>query len=79
MNYIRRLEMERNAAQTEVEALREGLRAIRAYVLSDKFKADPTVQVQDIVLRVGVAMDAGTDARIASEEIDRKGVAQASR
>ena len=79
MNYIRRLEMERNAAQTEVEALREGLRAIRAYVLSDKFKADPTVQVQDIVLRVGAAMDAGTDARIASEEIDRKGVAQASR
>lgn len=62
MNHIKRLEMQRDIAQAEADALREGLRAIRAYVLSDKFKADPTVQVQDIVLRVAEAMDAGTDA-----------------
>ena len=45
MNYIKQL-------QAENEALREGYAYLRAYLLSDKYSQDTTVNRDDILLRI---------------------------
>jgi len=51
-HYVTKLKREKAEADAEAERLREGLRSIRSYVMSDKFHNDTTVQVGDIITRI---------------------------
>jgi site-specific recombinase XerD len=61
-NYIHRLQAERDRAQREVDALREGMRQLRGYLTSAKFHQDDSVNVRDVLLRLEELGAAATDA-----------------
>ena len=52
MNYIKRLEQQNRRLLSEVCAYENTLNDLRSYLLSDKFKSDPTVQVLDVLHRI---------------------------
>lgn len=64
MHYVTKLKNEAAADAREIEALRAGLRAVRRYLTSDKFREDTTVQVGDVLLRIAEVESIATDARI---------------
>lgn len=53
MNYIKKLEAQKNAFEAEVKSLGQSLIDLEVYLLSPKFHQDTTVQVQDILNRIG--------------------------
>lgn len=61
-NYIKRLESDRAAGQQYRSAIESALTEIRAYISSDKFANDPTVQVKDIDTRILEALRAADEA-----------------
>jgi hypothetical protein len=52
MNYIKRLEQENRELLAKVYAHEATVNDLRAYLLSDKFYFDPTVQVRDVLRRI---------------------------
>ena len=52
MNYIRQLEQDKVRLSAATNAALTGLADTLAYLHSDKFLTDPTVQVQDMVNRI---------------------------
>lgn len=65
MNYIKKLEAEIAARGSELVGIKCGLTDLEAYLQSDKFREDPTVQVKDILNRVREAKALGM--RLADE------------
>ena len=55
MNNVERLKLQLEEARAELEALRDGLRDVKGYLTSPKFWEDRTVQVADVLLRIGEA------------------------
>ena len=55
MNTNERLKLQLEEARAELEALRDGLREVKGYLTSPKFWDDRTVQVSDVLLRIGEA------------------------
>jgi hypothetical protein len=52
MNYIKRLEKENLALSADKKAYQKTIADLRAYLLSDKFSEDPTVQSRDVLHRL---------------------------
>ncbi len=52
MNYIRQLKQNVAKAKAYETAMHEGLIQLKAYLCSDKFRTDTTVQVGDVLLRL---------------------------
>lgn len=52
MNYIKELEQNARRQQAEGLALYNGINDLRAYLTSDKFAVDPTVQTADVMARL---------------------------
>lgn len=69
MHYVTKLKNEAAEDAREIEALRAGMRAIRRYLTSDKFREDTTVQVGDVLLRLAEVDSLATDARTAVPEL----------
>lgn len=63
MNYINRLENELAEKTTELDTLQRELNSFRAYLTTDKFATDRTIQVQDVENRL---MDARNIASMAA-------------
>lgn len=67
MNYISRLQSERDAAHRELAAVRAGLDSLRAYLASPKFRCgdrlDGYVNTGDVLAYLRNAEDAGLTAR----------------
>ena len=62
MNYINRLENELAEKTTELDTLQRELNTFRAYLATDKFAVDTTIQVRDVENRL---MDARSIANMA--------------
>jgi len=52
---LRRLLLEKEAAERELARLKAGIRELRIYLSSEKFHEDTTVQVGDVFLRLDEA------------------------
>ena len=52
MNYIQRLQEERNQLITNAKKTEAQLNELRSYLLSPKFHNDTTVQVKDVLRRL---------------------------
>lgn len=52
MNYIKKLEVETAAYGEQVLDARDCLNNLRAYLQSEKFHTDTTIQVQDVLNRL---------------------------
>lgn len=61
-NYITRLENELREKTVELDALQRELNEFRAYLATDKFAVDPTIQVQDVENRLMAARHAASEA-----------------
>ena len=57
-NYIRDLQHDREALRKAIDEAREHLGDLYAYLYSPKFSHDTTVQVNDVILRLGSVRDA---------------------
>ena len=64
MNYIKQLEQEKLILSAATQAALVGLADMMAYLQSDKFHNDPTVQVQDVINRINEIRNAIIDAGI---------------
>lgn len=51
-NYINRLQAENAELKAELDRIREGITDLRAYLVSDKFSKDTTVQTRDVLHRI---------------------------
>lgn len=65
-----RLHEQRDALTREVNALREGMRALMSYLMSEKFHTDTTVQTSDVMMRLMEVSAAGHDANLYGEETE---------
>lgn len=52
MNYIQTLIAQRNEAQQDRQALLDGITELRAYLTSDKFNEDKSVNSRDVLARL---------------------------
>jgi site-specific recombinase XerD len=52
LNYIQQLQIQRNASNRCIEDARMNLTIFKAYLQSNKFHTDPTIQVQDVLNRL---------------------------
>ena len=52
MNYIKQLQCEVDARGVKLDDALDELCGLQSYLLSDKFKIDPTVQVRDVLNRI---------------------------
>ena len=52
MNYIHQLQESNTQQAKEIAALKSGLIALEQYMLSPKFRHDPTVQSADVLHRI---------------------------
>jgi len=59
-NYINRLENDLAAAEAFIGSLTDELSSIRAYLSSDKFASDHTVQTMDVDTRIREALSTAT-------------------
>jgi hypothetical protein len=62
MNYIKQLEKRMAALEAQHRAVGEGIQDLKSYLYSSKFYDDTTVQVGDVLRRLGDAERAGWDA-----------------
>ena len=62
MNYIKKLEQKVRARGAMVAAMENEINDMRRYLTSDKFRVDPTVQVQDVLNRLANVTYAAVDA-----------------
>lgn len=61
--YVRQLDAECRAAKAELEAIENGLRELRIYLLAPKFSTNRYVNVDDVLLRMEEIRSAGLQAR----------------
>lgn len=66
MNYIQQLEQDKLVLTAATQSALIGLADLMAYMHSDKFQTDPTVQVQDVVNRINEIRTAIYDAGAAA-------------
>lgn len=52
MNYIKRLEYENRKHAAEIVGLRSTIQDLKLYLTSEKFHAEPWVNIKDIFLRL---------------------------
>jgi hypothetical protein len=71
-NYIHKLEDENNVLGVELCYLRSSLHNLRAYLLSDKFHLDTTVQVRDVLNRLDEAERVALDGRFEQKEMNER-------
>lgn len=57
MNYIKQLQADKSEAEIRLARWHEGVIILKQYLTSDKFYNDPTVQVSDILRRIGEVED----------------------
>lgn len=61
MNYIKRMEADRKDLGKVIDAKNDALRHLAAYLRSDKFHQDTTVQAEDVLRRLRDVADAGME------------------
>lgn len=61
-NYIKELEQKTRRQHAEVLAFYNGINDLRAYLTSDKFAVDPTVQTADVMARLHEIVSAASAA-----------------
>ena len=66
MNKATTQAMELAAAKARLDALEQGITDLRAYLISEKFHVDTTVQVTDVLLRLSEARTHALDAEDAA-------------
>jgi hypothetical protein len=66
-NYIKYLEQDQAAQMAQVTTLETGIAELRAYLASDKFRSDTTVQVADVDRRLQEILSAGADGYLAGQ------------
>lgn len=71
-NYIQRLEDTLACAGAELSAVSEGVLALQIYLQSPKFREDPTVQVSDVLLRLGELVSSQVAARDRQHEANQR-------
>jgi hypothetical protein len=55
--YIHQLQDELSETKAEIEGLREGLRYLKTYLLSDKFYKEEWVSCKDVLARLSITED----------------------
>jgi len=68
MNYIKRLENEKKNTSAELGGLKDGLHDLIRYLNSSKFHNDTTVQVSDILNRIGEIRNSSIDRMLEQQE-----------